>query len=94
MDLFFALDIFLAILITIYLLLVFILKPDHIIWIRGKHDYIAIAEAPDDEDYSKTFNDPVIRQILDCNTVPLFLGQTDDGQENRQLIVYKRRYQR
>jgi hypothetical protein len=90
----FALDIFLAVVITIYLLLKFILMPDHIIWIRGRHDYIAIAEAPSDEDYSKTLNDPVIRQILDCNTVPLFLGQTDDGQENRQLIIHKRCHKR
>jgi hypothetical protein len=93
-----ALDLFLAITITIYLLLKFILMPDHIIWIRGKHDYITIAEAPDgDEDYSKTlaaYNDPVIRQILDTNMVPLSFGPTNDGQENRQLHLHKRRYKR
>ena len=72
-------------------------KPAYIIWITGEHDYIRIAEAPDDPDYSQTLsdrNDPVVRAILDCNSVPLLLGQTDDGKAHRQLVLHKRRNKR
>lgn len=93
MELIFISVIILALLIVGFFALKFlVMQPD--IWIRGKHDYIAIAEAPDDESYSQKLNDPVIREILALNVVPLSLGQTDDGQENRQLVIHKRGHKR
>lgn len=90
MDLIFLVDIYVALIITIYLILKRVIMPLRVIWISGKHDYIEYVEAPNDESYCQALNGPVIDAINDCNFVPLLFGPTNDRKKNRQLILHQR----